>query len=100
MLSASVADTSIERTDGRAARAPTVRAPPTAPTPRDAKGSVKFWVKDGQLTKFEVTVRGKITVGEDKHEVDISQTSTVEIKDVGSTRVVVPAEAKKKLMSR
>src|SRR2546428_492301 len=36
VLSASVADTSIERTDGRAARAPTVRAPPTAPTPSDA----------------------------------------------------------------
>src|SRR5438105_2751308 len=30
----------------------------------EANGSVKFWVKDGQLTKFEVTVRGKITVGE------------------------------------
>src|SRR5213593_2672017 len=41
VLSASVADTSIERTDGRAARAPTVRAPPTAPTPSDAMRNPK-----------------------------------------------------------
>src|SRR2546430_1021180 len=63
----------------------------------EANGSVKFWVKDGQLTKFEVTVRGKITVGEDKHEVDISQTSTVEIKDVGTTKVSLPEDATKNL---
>ena len=37
MPSARVAATSIERTDGkRAARAPTVKALPTAPTPSDA----------------------------------------------------------------
>src|SRR5580765_8727387 len=32
----------------------------------EANGSVKFWVKDGQLTKYEYKVGGKITVGEDK----------------------------------
>jgi len=62
-----------------------------------AKGAVKFWVKDGQLTKYEFGVRGKITVGEDKREVDISRTTTVEIKDAGSTKVSLPEEAKKKL---
>ena len=63
----------------------------------EAKGSVKFWVKEGLLTKYEISVRGKITVGEDKREVDISQTTTVEIKDAGSTKVSLPEEAKKKL---
>jgi len=62
-----------------------------------AKGLVKFWVKDGQLAKYEFVVRGKITVGEDKREVDLSRTTTVEIKEVGSTKVSLPEDAKKKL---
>lgn len=65
-----------------------------APT---AKGSVKFWVKDGRLAKYEFVVRGKITTGEDKREVDLSRTTTVEIKEVGSTKVSLPEDAKKKL---
>jgi hypothetical protein len=63
----------------------------------EAKGSVKFRVKDGQLTHYEFSVQGKITVGEEKREVNISRTVTVEIKDIGSTKVALPAEARKKL---
>jgi len=63
----------------------------------EAKGSVKFWIKDGRLAKYEFSVRGKITVGEDKHEVDISQTTTVAIKDAGSTKISLPEDARKKL---
>jgi hypothetical protein len=63
----------------------------------EAKGTVKFWVKDGQLAKYEFVVRGKITVGEEKKEVDLSRTTTVEIKEVGSTKVSLPEDAKKKL---
>jgi len=64
----------------------------------DAKGSIKFWVKDGQLVKYEFIVRGKITVGgEEKREVEISRTTTVEIKEVGTTKVALPEDAKKKL---
>jgi hypothetical protein len=62
-----------------------------------AKGLVKFWVKDGQLAKYEFIVRGKITTGEEKREVDLSRTTTVEIKEVGSTKVSLPEDAKKKL---
>jgi len=62
-----------------------------------AKGSIKFWVKDGQLAKYEFTVGGKITAGEDKREVDVSRAVTVEIKDVGSTKVSLPEDARKKL---
>ena len=63
----------------------------------DTKGSVKFWVKDGALTKYEVNVQGKLALGKDLQEVEINRTTTVEIKDVGSTKVIVPEEAKKKL---
>jgi hypothetical protein len=66
-----------------------------APQPRNAKGSVKFWVKDGMLTKYEVKLNYTMTFnGEDR---DINSTRTVEIKDAGTTKVTVPEEAKKKI---
>ena len=65
--------------------------------PEDAKGSAKFWIKDGVLTKYQYNVQGKITVGADKREVEVNRTTTVEIKDVGETTVKIPEEAKKKL---
>jgi len=65
------------------------------PEPKNAKGSVKFWLKDGQLAKYEYKVSGTITFnGEDR---DIERTTSVEIKDVGKTKVEVPEGAKKKL---
>ena len=63
----------------------------------DASGSAKYWVSDGVLKKFESTVKGKFTVGEEKKEVNVSRTVTVEIKDVGTTKLSVPEEATKKL---
>jgi hypothetical protein len=64
-------------------------------TVSDAKGSVKFWVKDGILTKYEFKVAGKVSFnGNDR---DVDRTTTVEIKDVGATKVEVPDDAKKKL---
>jgi hypothetical protein len=60
-----------------------------------AKGSVKFWVKDGLIAKYELKVKGTVTFnGNDR---DIDRTTTTEIKDIGSTKVEVPEEAKKKL---
>jgi hypothetical protein len=67
------------------------------PTVSGAKGSVKFWVKDGELVKYEVNLQGTISFnGNDR---DINRTTTVEIKDVGATKVTVPDEAAKKLSS-
>lgn len=60
-----------------------------------AKGSVKFWVKDGMLSKYEIKVQGKVSFNGNEREVD--RTTTVEIKDVGTTKVQVPAEAGSKL---
>jgi hypothetical protein len=67
----------------------------TPPEPKDAKGSVKFWVKDGVLTKLELKTSAKITFqGEER---DMDRTSTTSISDIGSTKVEVPEDAKKKL---
>ena len=64
-------------------------------TVSNAKGSVKFWVKDGALTKFEFKATGKVDFN--GNEIDVDRTTTVEVKEVGATKVNVPEEAKKKL---
>jgi hypothetical protein len=66
--------------------------PPAVTNP---KGSVKFWVKDGVLTKYEYKVQGSVSFG--GNDMTIDRTTTIEIKDVGTTKVTVPEEAKKKL---
>jgi len=65
------------------------------PAPRNAKGSVKFWIKDGVLTKYQFKVQG--TINRNGEDMDVDRTTTVEIKDVGATKVAVPDEAKKKM---
>lgn len=64
-------------------------------TVSNAKGSVKFWLKDGALAKYELKVKGTVSINGNDREVD--RTTTIEIKDVGTTKVNVPEEAKKKL---
>jgi len=60
-----------------------------------AQGSVKIWTKDGLLSKYEVKVKGKVSFnGNDR---DVDRTTTVEIKDIGSTKIEVSDEAKKKM---
>jgi hypothetical protein len=71
------------------------RAGADAPSPTDAKGTAKFWVKDGVLSKYEYNVQG--TMEFNNNEVKVNRTTTVEIKDVGTTKVEVPEDAKKKL---
>jgi hypothetical protein len=66
-----------------------------APKIENPKGTVKYWVKDGALTKYEVNVQGKITAGD--RETDVNRTTVVEIKDADATKVEVPAEAKEKM---
>jgi hypothetical protein len=66
-----------------------------APAVSNATGSVKFWVKDGGLAKYEFKLNGSIDFN--GNTIDSARTTTVEIKDVGTTKVEVPEEAKKKL---
>ena len=65
------------------------------PAVADAKGSIKIWIKDGLLSKMESTLTGKMTIRD--QERPINRTTTIEIKDVGSTKIEIPDEAKKKL---
>jgi hypothetical protein len=70
---------------------------PTPPEPKNAKGSVQFWLKEGQVQKIRLKVSATMTVnGEDR---DMVRTTTWEIRDVGTTTVEIPAEAKKRLGS-
>jgi hypothetical protein len=67
-----------------------------APEPRDPKGSVKIWLKDGTLAKYEYKVEA--TMSFQGNDMTINRTTTVEIKDVGTAKVEV-AEAAKKIVS-
>ena len=64
-------------------------------TVSNPKGSVKFWLKDGVLSKYEFKVTGKVDFN--GNEVEVDRATTTEIKDVGTTKVNVPEAAKKKL---
>jgi hypothetical protein len=59
-----------------------------------AKGSAKFWVNEGLLSKCEYHVEG--TVSFNGNDRQVNRTTTVEIKDVGTTKVSVPEDAAKK----
>ena len=59
----------------------------------NAKGSVKFWIKDGTLTKYEFKVTGAMSFN--GNDMDIDRDTTVKITDIGTTKVTVPAEALK-----
>ena len=65
------------------------------PTVSNAKGSAKFWLTDGKLVKYQFRVQGTVSFGGNDRDVD--RTTTVEIRDVNSTKIEVPAEAKKKM---
>jgi hypothetical protein len=58
-------------------------------------GRAKIWLKDGALSKYSTHIEGSMKFGD--RDVDVDRTTTVEIKDVDSTKVAVPEEAKKKL---
>jgi hypothetical protein len=67
----------------------------TQPSVKNAKASVKFWVTDGMLTKMQYEVSGTVTFNDQDRDID--RTTTIEIKDVGSTQIDAPDEAKAKL---
>jgi hypothetical protein len=60
-------------------------------------GRVKFWLKDGAISKYSRHVEGNMKFGD--RDVEVDTTTTTQIKEVGSTKVIVPDEAKKKLAS-
>jgi len=66
--------------------------------PRYSLVEVKFWVKAGALVKYSVHSVGKFNTP-DGEEREMDSTTTTEIKEVGTTKVEVPADAKKKFKS-
>jgi hypothetical protein len=67
-----------------------------APKIADPKGTAKFWIKEGMPTRYEINVECKVIRGDKESE--YQRTTTVEIKDVGTTKLEVPEEAKQKLL--
>jgi hypothetical protein len=61
----------------------------------NAKGSAKFWLKDGVLSKLEYKVSGSMNFN--GNDIDVDRTTTTEIKEVGTTKVTIPEAAQKKL---
>jgi hypothetical protein len=71
------------------------KADPDMPGPKGSKGSARFWVKDGALVKYQTHLTG--TVSFDGNDTVLDFTRTTEIREVGTTKMDIPAEAKKKL---
>jgi hypothetical protein len=63
-----------------------------APALANAKGAVKVWIKDGVLSKYEYQVQGTVTFN--NNDFNIDRTTTVEIKDIGTTKLTVADQAK------
>jgi len=66
-----------------------------SPEVRGARGAIKFWIKEGLLSKYEYHVQGAFSFNGSARE--INRTHTTEINEVGTTKVSVPDEAAKKL---
>ncbi len=68
-------------------------------TPLSASGTFRLWIKDDVLVKYEVKLGGVLAVMTNgtRREVEVHQTATTELKNVGTTTLDVPDEAKKKL---
>lgn len=65
------------------------------PEPENPRGSVTFSLKDGQLLKMELRLAA--TMHFNGSEVALDRFTRIEIKDVGTTKLDIPAEAKKLL---
>jgi hypothetical protein len=80
-------------------RRPTTNPDANAPQidVQNPKGAIKFSIKDGSLSKIEIHVTG--TVSFNGNDNDVDRTTTIEIKDVGTTKIDLPADAKAKLGS-
>jgi hypothetical protein len=66
---------------------------PPPPQITDPKATIKLWITDGMLSKVELHLTATINFNGTDNPVD--RTITTEIKDVGTTKVEVPADAQK-----
>jgi hypothetical protein len=69
----------------------------TQSPPDNAGGTFRLWLKDGAVTKYELKLKADNGPGGVAVAGGINQTITVELTDIGTTQVEVPAAAKLKL---
>ncbi len=62
---------------------------------KNAKGTLKLWTKDGVVSKMEIHLTGSRSFN--GQDTEVNQITTTTVKDIGTTKVTVPDEAKKKL---
>jgi hypothetical protein len=73
-----------------------VRADQPNVEPIIAAGKFKLWLKDGGVIKYQLTLEGVIAIGRWR-KLDVRRSSTTILRDVGTTNVIVPDEALRKL---
>ena len=68
-------------------------------SPVRASATFKLWIQNGAVIKYEVKAEGVLSVSGSfgKREIQVHQTTTTVVKDIGTTRFDVPEEARRKL---
>ncbi|MBI4659552.1 MAG: DUF1080 domain-containing protein [Verrucomicrobia bacterium] len=59
---------------------------------KDPSGSITFWIKDGVLTQFALSLSGSVEMGD--NQIKLDRTTTTTISGVGATLADTPADAK------
>lgn len=67
--------------------------------PLQAGGTFRLWVRGGALVKYETRLEGVLRVDDSsgRREVRVNETATTTLSEVGTARVEVPAEVRKRL---
>lgn len=69
--------------------------------PLQASGTFRMWVREGNLVRYEVRLEGRLAVDDalGRREVDVKQTALTTLSEVGTAKVEVPADVRRKLGS-
>ena len=68
-------------------------------TPVRAAGTFKLWLRDGMVSKYQLRLHGILTVDTPtgRRHIEVRQSADTVLKDVGTTKFDVPAQARAKL---
>ena len=94
-LPESVAKKLFEGSERRSGKAEAAERKAVRKEANAARGNVTLWTKEGVVTKYEIRLIGKIDL--DGKEAEVMRTRTIEIKDIGTTKIDVPEKARRKL---
>jgi hypothetical protein len=75
-----------------------VRADQPDVEPVASTGHFKLWLKNGMVIKYQLNLEGVVSVGHRKKS-NVRVTSTTTLKNIGTTDVIVPDEAREKLFA-